>query len=230
MTCRTCLLTVKRGAVICQSCNLICHSKCAENAPPTCDLRAQLLQYAQFAENGSPNGLFSSVIDPMKAIHSSTPPTSEAPYTTASSITEENGMSTSPPRSASAALKFIEAFKRPRAVSPDNQRLDTSASTIDLTHSKDEVWKPITRKPSVLKKVSKNRPISVASSVTERVSPSLRSARESDSLSSRRDSSYRSRNSTRARVSSLANLVEDISSSRSVETRHKKKDSNCSIQ
>ena len=51
--CRVCNLPVKRSAVLCDQCSLIAHSKCAHNAPPTCNLRAQLLLYAQYAENGS---------------------------------------------------------------------------------------------------------------------------------------------------------------------------------
>ena len=39
--------------MLCDQCSLIAHSKCAHNAPPTCNLRAQLLLYAQYAESGS---------------------------------------------------------------------------------------------------------------------------------------------------------------------------------
>ena len=39
--------------MLCDQCSLIAHSKCAHNAPPTCNLRAQLLLYAQYAEVGS---------------------------------------------------------------------------------------------------------------------------------------------------------------------------------
>ncbi|EEB96759.1 hypothetical protein MPER_04053, partial [Moniliophthora perniciosa FA553] len=53
MVCRVCRLSVKKSAVLCAQCSLICHSKCADNAPPTCDLRAQLLLYAQYAEKGT---------------------------------------------------------------------------------------------------------------------------------------------------------------------------------
>jgi hypothetical protein len=43
---------VKKSAVLCSQCSLIAHSRCAGHAPPTCDLRSQLLLYAQFAERG----------------------------------------------------------------------------------------------------------------------------------------------------------------------------------
>ena len=60
MTCRVCLSTVKKSALLCSQCSLISHSKCAPNAPPTCDLRAQLLLYAQYAEKGNPASAYSN--------------------------------------------------------------------------------------------------------------------------------------------------------------------------
>lgn len=40
--------------MLCDQCSLIAHSKCAHNAPQTCDLRAQLLLYARHASGSSP--------------------------------------------------------------------------------------------------------------------------------------------------------------------------------
>ncbi|KAF7308499.1 hypothetical protein HMN09_00698900 [Mycena chlorophos] len=51
MVCRVCLLNIKKSAVLCEQCTLVAHSKCAINAPRTCDLHVQLLLYAQYAEN-----------------------------------------------------------------------------------------------------------------------------------------------------------------------------------
>ncbi|KZV64677.1 hypothetical protein PENSPDRAFT_656389, partial [Peniophora sp. CONT] len=54
--CRVCMQHIKKSAVLCSQCSLIAHSRCAAAAPPTCDLRSQLLLYAQFAEhNTTPN-------------------------------------------------------------------------------------------------------------------------------------------------------------------------------
>lgn len=38
---------MKRRAVLCESCGLIAHSACAEFAPSTCNLRAQLLSFSR---------------------------------------------------------------------------------------------------------------------------------------------------------------------------------------
>lgn len=50
MICRVCLSHVKKSAVICTECSIIAHYRCAIDAPPTCDLRAQLLLFAARGE------------------------------------------------------------------------------------------------------------------------------------------------------------------------------------
>ena len=47
MTCRVCNQPVKKSAVFCTECSLISHSKCASDAPETCDLRAQVIRLSQ---------------------------------------------------------------------------------------------------------------------------------------------------------------------------------------
>lgn len=50
--------SIKKHAYVCEECSLIAHSKCRENAPPTCGLRAQLLQYANYSSQpDSPSAL-----------------------------------------------------------------------------------------------------------------------------------------------------------------------------
>ena len=63
MVCRVCLLNVKKSAVLCSECSLIAHAKCAKDAPPTCDLRAQLLLYAQYAEKGNPSSVYQNPVE-----------------------------------------------------------------------------------------------------------------------------------------------------------------------
>ncbi|KAI4522198.1 hypothetical protein K525DRAFT_199375 [Schizophyllum commune Loenen D] len=63
MVCRVCLLNVKKSAVLCSECSLIAHAKCAKDAPPTCDLRAQLLLYAQYAEKGNPSSAYQNPVE-----------------------------------------------------------------------------------------------------------------------------------------------------------------------
>ena len=41
--CKLCRETVKKSAVLCEGCGLICHARCAQYAPSPCDLRSSLL-------------------------------------------------------------------------------------------------------------------------------------------------------------------------------------------
>lgn len=111
--CRVCNLPVKRSAVLCDQCSLIAHSKCAHNAPPTCNLRAQLLLYAQYAEkNSSPLELLGPMTLSQSSDGVSTPRTSF-----------DFGQSSSPPTPPihpPTAFKVFTAFKRSRSsLSPD---------------------------------------------------------------------------------------------------------------
>ena len=112
--CRVCNLPVKRSAVLCDQCSLIAHSKCAHNAPPTCNLRAQLLLYAQYAENGSsPLELLGPMtLSPSNSEGVSTPRTS---FDFGQQQTP-NPTTPHPP----TAFKVLTAFKRSRtSQSPD---------------------------------------------------------------------------------------------------------------
>lgn len=120
--CRVCLLTVKRTAVLCDQCSLIAHSKCASNAPPTCNLRAQLLLYAQYADKGTP---------PMDILgRGSSVPTSDGGYTSRTSFDRtvtpqpSPGQSSPPP----ATHKIKSVFKRSRN-SPTAKLRHTPSST-----------------------------------------------------------------------------------------------------
>ena len=113
--CRVCNLPVKRSAVLCDQCSLIAHSKCAHNAPPTCNLRAQLLLYAQYAEkSSSPLELLGPMTLSQSSEGVSTPRTSfdfGQPSTSSPST---------PPVPPPTAFKVLAAFKRSRlSLSPD---------------------------------------------------------------------------------------------------------------
>ncbi|KAF9047085.1 hypothetical protein BDZ89DRAFT_25562 [Hymenopellis radicata] len=116
MVCRVCLLSVKKSAVLCAQCSLISHSKCAVNAPPTCDLRAQLLLYAQYAEKGNPGSAYSN---PADHLHPTSPMSDVAfvahTHTPRSSIDAPPPQSPPPLASPPTAFKFIGAFKRSRS-------------------------------------------------------------------------------------------------------------------
>ncbi|KIY62610.1 hypothetical protein CYLTODRAFT_169858 [Cylindrobasidium torrendii FP15055 ss-10] len=141
MVCRVCLLNVKKSAVLCAQCSLISHSKCAANAPPTCDLRSQLLLYAQYAEKGNPSSVYSNPADVLNGAHPGTP-TSDVSYVAhshhQSPRTSLDGASTpisigSPP----TAYRFIGAFKRSKSnLSPDSDVASTSTSPEKRSHLK----------------------------------------------------------------------------------------------
>lgn len=113
--CRVCNLPVKRTAVLCDQCSLIAHSKCAHNAPPTCNLRAQLLLYAQYAENGS---------SPLELLGPMTLSTStegvSTPRTSIDIGQPSTQTSATPPIHPPTAFKVLTAFKRSRSsLSPE---------------------------------------------------------------------------------------------------------------
>ncbi|KAH0836723.1 hypothetical protein J3R83DRAFT_8452 [Lanmaoa asiatica] len=123
MMCRVCLGSVKKNGVICDQCSLIAHTKCALDAAPSCDLRSQLLLYAQFAEKGNSNVLHQS----HDGANASSPPThtsvvpSEVSFVTPTlrptadltSSTPSSGQSL-PPKPATA-FKIISGFGRSRS-------------------------------------------------------------------------------------------------------------------
>jgi hypothetical protein len=136
MVCRVCLMNVK-NAVLCEHCSLIAHSRCSANAPPTCDLRAQLLLYAKYAEMGSPLSAYQNPLDGTREGHP-TSPSSDVPYVahgTSSSDVPPSPHPSPHPHSksthSSAAHKFLGAlaFKRSRSsLSPGPSQPTTHSS------------------------------------------------------------------------------------------------------
>ncbi|KIK61777.1 hypothetical protein GYMLUDRAFT_42823 [Collybiopsis luxurians FD-317 M1] len=170
MVCRVCLLNVKKSAVLCAQCSLICHSKCAINAPPTCDLRAQLLLYAQYAEKGNPSSAYSNPADQLGDHPKS--PMSDVPFV---SHTPRTSLDTAPPQLPSStatgsaahppvAFKFMN-FKRPKV--GYHSATDPVSSSPPQDH--------VVRKPTVLRKNHDERAPSVKSSSTH-ANSSMRSA------------------------------------------------------
>lgn len=213
MVCRVCLLNVKKSAVLCESCSLIAHSKCATNAPPTCDLRAQLLMYAQYAEKGNPGSAYANSVDILKTGggHIPTSPTSEVAYVApppSSNISTENSTAAGSPNRPHTAFKFMGgAFKtKPSRTSlspepsPDQGSSSTSLLPLgsDMQSQSDvqekraprprpkEKERTILRKASVIwrgRETRQQRPHSISSTSTTPNTASMRSA--VDSLSSK---------------------------------------------
>ncbi|KAH9941507.1 Pkinase-domain-containing protein [Amylocystis lapponica] len=197
--CRVCLQSVKKSAVLCEQCSLIAHVKCAPNAPPTCDLRAQLLLYAQYAENGNSPNAYGNPTELLEAIRSypasPTIPSTEDGFSPRSSL--DASPSQSPPLGQvhpPTAFKVLTAFKRSRSsmnVNPDRP----SASPVPSPPTN----RTVVHKPSVLRRKTdvRERPPSISSSSTSPNSSSMRSAvTAAASLSSQREAARRSGVST----------------------------------
>ncbi|KAF8809477.1 hypothetical protein BYT27DRAFT_7094067 [Phlegmacium glaucopus] len=182
MVCRVCLLNVKKNAVLCSQCNLISHTKCAIHSPPTCNLRAQLLLYAQYAEKGNPGSVYSN---PADQIHDLTQNVamSDVPFVEHSRTSIDTPPPQSPvnpdsPEYPPTAFKFMAAFRRSRS----NLSPEPVTSCTPPGASSDENDR---RRPAVLVK-RHERPLSMTSTSTGL--SSLRSAATAaESFSSRRN-------------------------------------------
>ncbi|KAH9479372.1 Cytokinesis protein sepH [Psilocybe cubensis] len=194
MVCRVCLANVKKSAVLCSQCSLISHAKCAINAPPTCDLRAQLLLYAQYAEKGNPASAYSNPAEGLDVGQNVA--MSDVPFV------EHNTPRTSvdspqPPLLASSnavdhpptAFKFMAAFKRSRSnLSPEPAAASASSSPVPTPPSKDSDDAPAKRR--VLQRRS-DRPQSMTSNSTT-LSSMRSAATAAESFSSRQNTGPRS--------------------------------------
>lgn len=188
MICRVCMGSIKRSAVICDKCNLITHSKCAPEAPPTCDLRSQLLLYAQYAEQGSPAGI---PLDGLNGLHPPRPSTiipSEVSFATPSprpslDVTPSSQLpSPTPPN----VYKLINPFKRSRSSLAAENRSSPLASPSSMPQPLSHDDATPKRKPSKLSPnmISKERPHSLSSNGT---APNAGSMKKADSQSSRQE-------------------------------------------
>ncbi|KAJ6591534.1 Pkinase-domain-containing protein [Mycena vulgaris] len=239
MVCRVCLLNVKKSAVLCEQCSLIAHSKCAVDAPPTCDLRAQLLLYAQYAEKGNPGSAYSNPMDAHE--HHPMTPASEVAWVAHTPRTSLDG--TPPhlglnPVTPPTAFKFMAAaFKRSRSnLSPEPDHASSSGS-LPQVPPKDVPQKK-------LRKDQKDRPQSVKSTSTNANTSSLRSGESvmsranPKSLDETRSADIQ-RKRSRLNSKSAVSEVTDLDAAESVhvpgglppENRHKKsRSSNCVVQ
>ncbi|KAI6041286.1 hypothetical protein EDC04DRAFT_2893262 [Pisolithus marmoratus] len=174
MVCRVCHGSVKKSGVICDQCNLIAHSSCSQEAPPTCDLRSQLLQYAQYAEINTPS------------VSNAAGSTSGAPVAMPPPRLSTNPSSTPGPPvpiKAAAAMgpKFVAGFGQSRSslsVAPPS-----SPSPVHTSHVQTEEKMPrrISSKPTH-NVISHDRPHSLSSNST-----ATKSLKTAESRSSRQD-------------------------------------------
>jgi hypothetical protein len=234
MVCRVCLLNVKKSAVLCEQCSLIAHSKCAVNAPPTCDLRAQLLLYAQYAEKGNPGSAYTNPLD----IHEPHPmsPASEVAYVSHTPRTSldgtppgplYNGLTPVTPPTPPTAFKFMAAaFKRSRSnLSPEPDHASSVGSLAPQVPPKEG---------KKLRKEPKDRPQSLKSTSTAANTSSMRSGESimsranPKSLDETRSADMQRKRSRLNSKSAASEATVEVSGSVSVpgglpETRHKKR-------
>ncbi|PCH44333.1 Pkinase-domain-containing protein [Wolfiporia cocos MD-104 SS10] len=199
--CRVCNQSVKKSAVLCEQCSLISHVKCSANAPPTCDLRAQLLLYAQYAESGNPTGQYGDPMELLDALRANGPasPISDSDPTPRTSV--DSSIPQSPPVGGHVhpptAYKVLAAFKRSKSFMTDQDRPSSASSSTPSPVPSPSVneHRQVTKKRSILKRRSiiKERPKSIHSESTSPNTSSLRSAiTTSESLSSSTRRSARS--------------------------------------
>ena len=184
---------VKRHALVCEDCTLISHASCAPNAPPTCGVRTQLLQYADSREN-SPS--------PLDILHQFSPPTSpgldlsgqQSPLSQSHSPSPDPNLSPPPPpfkmfgafrRSKSPALvDNVLSQNRSSGSSQDSVAKNTGMGTVGTTSTHVANGATIAsrdsrpRRPSLLLKPShaRPRPLSLSSEGTPPNRSSLHSA------------------------------------------------------
>ncbi|KAG6860876.1 hypothetical protein C0995_006431 [Termitomyces sp. Mi166 len=231
---------------------------CAINAPPTCDLRSQLLLIAKYAEQGHTTSVYSNPADGLRedlkgpvsdvsyVAHSRT--SIDAPTPTPRSPMP--AQSTHPPTAYNKFMGFKRRSRQSLSPEPTSPPMSSSVPSVGVVKPKDEV--PHRRKVQVLKKPPKDRPHSLSSDSTD--PNSLRSAATpAESLSSRHEErsatsseadTRRSDHSDAARTSQLTAKIEpftyeatsrtgNIPSSLPVEIgRNKKREKSpgCSIQ
>ena len=108
--------------MLCDQCSLIAHSKCAQNAPPTCNLRAQLLLYAQYAEKSSSP---LELLGPMSLCPN---PEGVSTPRTSFDLGQRSTSGSSTPPNPPTAFKVLTAFNRLRSpLSPEPAAQSTSS-------------------------------------------------------------------------------------------------------
>ncbi|KAH8108352.1 hypothetical protein DFH11DRAFT_1732067, partial [Phellopilus nigrolimitatus] len=202
LLCRVCMQSVKKHAVVCEECTLIAHSRCAPNAPPTCGLRAQLLQYANYSPTpDSPNAL-----DIFKQFTPSSSPVPDSLLASKENTPSPEGETPPPPPTAYKSM--FGAFRRSRSSltpEPAASRQNSQESTNEF----EAVPPPagpssptaIPRRPAVLLK-PRPRPLSASSDNTTPNRSSLRSALTGGSIDLSDDSYSQSQSHSHAHAHS----------------------------
>jgi hypothetical protein len=163
MTCKVCQDSVKKSAVICETCSLIAHQKCACNAPPTCDLRAQLLLYASYAGSNAMAQAADYLASQQARNSGSSPPYDSyipSPRTSFDVPPSSGATSPSPQLYPPTAFKVLAPFKRSRSSLSFQDPAGHSPAT---PTGSDEGRAPPRRSLLKRNQPSQDRPLSISS-------------------------------------------------------------------
>ncbi|KAF5316572.1 hypothetical protein D9619_006466 [Psilocybe cf. subviscida] len=203
--CRVCQTSVKNRAVLCSECSLISHSKCTVNAPPTCNLREQLLLYAQYAEKGNPASLYTNPADGLPNIgrnpamsdvpyveHNNTPRTSTDLPQPPKLTSHQSGSGT--PEHPPTAFKFMAGLWRSRSNLTPEPQTPASPTPPQANEIAEEAAPPVVaRKRTTLQKrlpqQQQERPLSMTSASTG-FSSQRSAATAAESFSSRQQQQH----------------------------------------
>ncbi|EPQ29994.1 uncharacterized protein PFL1_02667 [Pseudozyma flocculosa PF-1] len=104
--CKICSEPVKKHAVLCEECGLVCHARCAGQAPSPCNLRAQLLMFQARTSMDRPR-----VVSPAPSLVAA--PNAAAAGANGNHLPVQQPASpTSPALSATASFRFPFGIKR----------------------------------------------------------------------------------------------------------------------
>jgi hypothetical protein len=127
-----CHQSIKRTGVLCEECGLIAHPRCAADAPPSCDIRAQLLLYAQYSQA-------STALEISTPIRESMSPPASAPISIPSSPRmpprnrrQSDATYSSSPKLSERILGWKRANKSPEPASPSLLPVGTPPSSHPL--------------------------------------------------------------------------------------------------
>ncbi|GBC06613.1 hypothetical protein RclHR1_06970004 [Rhizophagus clarus] len=130
VACKICHNTVKKHAVMCEECNMVCHTKCSPNAPFPCSLNNHLIRYI-------PLGL---IDDPLPRLNSiGTSSDSDVPTITSPINSLPTTSTPSPPKRS----RFTKKAKKEDSINSQisiADSVDSSASVASSSNMADSSW------------------------------------------------------------------------------------------
>jgi len=221
VTCRVCHLPIKKNAVVCEECTLICHARCATEAPATCDVRTKLLLFAHYANPGAANS--ADLHAPASPLPTATPtrglmPPSSPPPNGVYDSTTKDKHSMIPWRRKSSTPVAPEQIAGPSTSPTVNRRskasddISKSRASLSLTNSSQQssLRSAVTANDTMSSRANENGVRQLIESIPERqsvtiVEPDTRSSRltqASGQTESTDETGFRRRHKSRESTSS----------------------------